>query len=59
MKAEVYELLKGNLGPLVFILIAGALCLLLPSESRNEAVFLVIGAALTRVKRIYPSKKEE
>ena len=59
MKEELAELAKGNLGPLVFIIIAGLLCLVLPAESRNEAVFLVIGAALTRVKRIYPVKKEE
>ena len=53
------EIIKGNLGPVVFLLIAGGLCFLLPADGRNEAVFLIIGAALTRVKRIYPAPKKE
>ena len=54
MKNAIIEILKANAGPLVFIVIAGGLCWLLPIESRTEAIYLVIGAALTRVKRVYP-----
>lgn len=51
MKEILPEILKRNLGPFLFLAIAGALCLTLPTEARIEAVYLVIGAALTRVKR--------
>ena len=45
------DLIKQNVGPLAFLIIAGGLCALLPAESAKEAIYLVIGAALTRVKR--------
>lgn len=51
MKEAIVEILKANLGPLVFLLVGAALCLILPGDNRVEAVYLVIGAALTRVKR--------
>jgi len=44
------------IGPLLFILIAGGLCFLLPEGDIAKGIFMVIGAALTRVRRI-PSKK--
>jgi len=44
------------IGPLLFILIAGGLCLLLPEDDIAKGIFMVIGAALTRVRRV-PSKK--
>ena len=44
------------IGPLLFILIAGGLCFLLPEDNVSEGIFLVIGAALTRVRKI-PAKK--
>lgn len=44
------------IGPLLFILIAGGLCFLLPADNVSEGIFLVIGAALTRVKRVTPKK---
>jgi len=44
------------IGPLLFILIAGTLCLLLPDADIAKGIFMVIGAALTRVRRV-PSKK--
>jgi len=52
MKEVITELIKSNLGPLVFLVLAGALCWLLPEENSVEAIYLVIGAALTRVKRV-------
>lgn len=51
MKEIIPEILKRNTGPFLFLLIAGLLCLTLPEDARVEAVYLVIGAALTRVKR--------
>jgi hypothetical protein len=39
-----------SLGPLIFLFAAGGACFLLPPEARKEAVYLVIGAAITRVK---------
>jgi len=50
-KKILLDILKSNIGPVVFLLIAGGLCMLLPIEKRAEATFLVIGAALTRIKR--------
>ena len=44
-------LIKANAGPLAFLTIAGLMCLLLPQDKVVEAVYLIIGAALTRVKR--------
>ena len=52
MKETIIELLKANAGPLVFIIIAGLLCLALPSTESVKAIYLFIGAALTRVKRV-------
>lgn len=49
-KGFLKEVLKANLSPFLFLIIAGVMCFLLPAEARNEAVYLVIGAALTRVK---------
>jgi len=40
------------LGPLLFILIAGGLCFLLPEDDIAKGIFMVIGAALTRVRRV-------
>jgi hypothetical protein len=51
MKSVLVDLIKTNAGPLVFILVAGALCFALPTDKSVEAIYLVIGAALTRVKR--------
>lgn len=51
MKNVLTDLLKTNAGPLIFLIISGALCLALPAEAKVEAIYLVIGAALTRVKR--------
>ena len=40
-----------SIGPLIFLFAAGAACfLLLPPDQRKEAAYLVIGAAITRVK---------
>lgn len=44
-----------SVGPLIFLVAAGAACFLLPPDSRKEAVYLVIGAAITRVKISRPS----
>lgn len=44
------------IGPLLFILIAGGLCFLLPEGDVAKGIFMVIGAALTRVRRV-PTKK--
>ena len=46
------ELLKANIVPIVFLLIAGGLCMLLPAADQKDPLLLVIGAALTRVKRV-------
>jgi len=43
------------IGPLIFLLVAGAACFIIPPDSRKEAVYLVIGAAITRVKVSRPS----
>jgi len=40
------------IGPFLFILIAGGLCFLLPEADISKGIFMVIGAALTRVRRI-------
>lgn len=52
MKDTITEIMKVNAGPLVFLICAGLLCLAIPTESRSQAVSIVIGAALTRVKRV-------
>jgi hypothetical protein len=53
MREEIVNTLKANFGPLVFLVVAGLLCMLLPIDSpeRSTTLTLVIGAALTRVKR--------
>jgi hypothetical protein len=51
MRETIIAIFKANAGPLAFILIASGLCWLLPIENRTEVIYLVIGAALTRVKR--------
>ena len=56
MKEVIISLLKTNAGPLAFLIVAGALCLALPEGKSVEAIYLVIGAALTRVKRTDSSK---
>ena len=43
-------------GPLLFLLAAGGLCFLLPVDARTKVLPMVIGAALTRVRRV-PNKK--
>jgi len=55
----IQDILKANIGPLVFLLIAGGLCMLLPMDKRAEAIYLVIGAALTRVKRVHADSNNE
>jgi len=50
-KEIMADIIKSNLAPMLFICIAGGLCALLPAENASEAIYLVIGAALTRVKR--------
>lgn len=52
MKDIIAEIVKSNLGPLIFLVLAGLLCIMLPAENATEAIYLVIGAALTRVKRV-------
>ena len=52
MKETFIEIIKSNLGPLLFLILAGSLCILLPDANSVEAIYLVIGAALTRVKRV-------
>ena len=45
-----------SVGPLIFLVLAGAACfVLLPPDQRKEAAYLVIGAAITRVKVSRPS----
>ena len=51
MREVIPDIMKKNTGPFIFLLVAGLLCLTLPEEAKVEAVYLVIGAALTRVKR--------
>lgn len=51
MKEILASFIKVNAGPLAFLLIAWGLCSLLPQEEAKAAIYLVIGAALTRVKR--------
>lgn len=52
-KFKVIEQLPFDIiGPLVFVLIAGGLCFLLPEGDISKGIFMVIGAALTRVKRV-------
>ena len=43
------------IGPFIFIAVAGGLCFLLPEGDVSKGIFMVIGAALTRVRRI-PTK---
>ena len=38
------------LGPLVFLIVAVVLVLMCPDDKKGELIFLVTGAALTRVK---------
>ncbi len=52
MKEVITELIKSNLGPLVFLVLAGALCWLLPEENSVEAIYLVIGG-LTNDRKIF------
>lgn len=51
MKEIIMDILKANIGPLLFILVAVAACFILPPDARKDPLLLVIGAALTRVKR--------
>jgi len=39
-------------GPFIFIAIAGGLCFILPEADIAKGIFMVIGAALTRVRRV-------
>ena len=45
------KVVEVNLGPLLFLSISALLCLALPEAKSTEAIYLVIGAALTRIKR--------
>ena len=40
------------LGPIIFLIIAAGLCFILPGDDISKGVFMVIGAALTRVRRV-------
>ena len=40
------------IGPFIFIAVAGGLCFILPEADISKGIFMVIGAALTRVRRI-------
>jgi hypothetical protein len=40
------------LGPIIFLIIAASLCFILPVNDISKGVFMVIGAALTRVRRV-------
>jgi len=51
MTETIRKVFEVNLGPLLFLIIAGLLCLALPEAKSVEAIYLVIGAALTRIKR--------
>ncbi len=51
MNEEIKKFISANAGPLTFLMIAALLCWMLPVEKSVEAIYLVIGAALTRVKR--------
>lgn len=51
MKEMFVDFIKTNLGPLAFLLVAAGLCYMLPQDKAVEAIYLVIGAALTRIKR--------
>lgn len=45
------DLVKSNAGPLIFLAIAGTLAYFIPEAGdKTKALFMVIGAALTRVK---------
>ena len=50
-KKVLLEILKANLGPVIFLMIAGGFCQLLPEKDQGPTTCLVVGAALTRVKR--------
>ena len=52
------------IGPFIFLLVAGGLCFLLPEADIAKGIFMVIGAALTRVRTVpltqsVKEKKEE
>ena len=47
------------IGPFLFIIIAGGLCFLLPEADISKGIFMVIGAALTRVRRIPLSLRKD
>lgn len=51
MKDTLVDFVKNNLGPFLFLALAGSMCILLPQDKIADALYLVIGAALTRVKR--------
>jgi len=45
------KLISANAGPLIFLGIAGTLAYVIPEAAdKTKALFMVIGAALTRVK---------
>lgn len=51
MTEAFIDLVKTNAGPIAFLMVASGLCFMLPMEVRENAIYMVIGAALTRVKR--------
>ena len=57
-KFSILESLPWDaIGPFIFVAVAGGLCFLLPEGDISKGIFMVIGAALTRVRRI-PSKRD-
>ncbi len=51
MVEELKNALRVNIAPIIFLVIAGALCFVLEPDVRKDPILLIIGAALTRVKR--------
>lgn len=51
MQETILKLLDTNLTPLLFLIVASVLCYLIPEAAREKAIYMVIGAALTRVKK--------
>jgi len=49
-KSWIEKLPWESVGPLIFLAAAYAIIQLLPPAERRDAVYLVVGAALTRVK---------
>ena len=46
------------LGPLVFLLVSAGLVFICPPSDKGKLIFLIVGAALTRVKISQPTPPE-